>query len=382
MSSTIKELCEAVGPCCLAVVFMFTVAHVASAQRVIISEDFESNPPDTLPDGADFYARSVVGFVDPNTEPAKIVVSGGAFADPFDAENQSLVFHNPNSAAQMAITWTSAFQDDPSTFRNGTIEFDVWMDKPLPNPGKFWSFLDIRTGYGGADRSAVTTSGDVTVWDNIRIQNLFGQPEPVESVVDAGAQFSLGLQTTYTDPVPDGLMGPDQSFHVRFEINGTPGSESYVLKLNDTPITWLQDGEMVHPWVPGAPGINMLSFLTDASAFFSGGASNVYLDNLIVVNNDLPPLEELAGDYNGDEIVNAADYTVWRDTLGQMGSGLAADGNGNDEVDAGDYDVWEQHFGETAGSGSGIGGEQVPEPASLAIAVFMMGLLFAQRFQR
>ena len=43
-------------------------------------------------------------------------VSGGAFADPFGAGNQSVVFHNPNSAAQMAITWTSAFEDDPATF--------------------------------------------------------------------------------------------------------------------------------------------------------------------------------------------------------------------------------------------------------------------------
>src|SRR5436190_10493395 len=276
------------------------------AQRTILSADFQNDVPDTFPTSANFYARSLVPFVNPATEPAKITVTGGAFPDPFGAGNKSVIFYNPNSAAQMAITWTSIFQDDPATFKNGVIEFDVWMDKPLPvlgQPGgKFWSFLDMRIGYGDANRSAVSTVNDVTIWDNMRIQNV-NQPEPVENVVDAGAQMSVGLQTTYTDPVPGGLMAPNQSFHVKYEITGTAGNESYVIKLNNTPITWLQDGAMSHPWVPGAPGINTLSFLTDASGFFSGGAGNVYLDNLVVINNDLSP--GINGDYNNNGIVDA-----------------------------------------------------------------------------
>ena len=384
MSNAIGRLFGAIAARCIVVAAVCGIVPQAEAQRVILSEDFEGDTPDIFPSGADFYARSLVPFVNAMTEPAKIVVTGGTFSDPFGLGNQSVVFHNPNSAAQMAITWASAFEDNPSMFRNGTIDFDVWMDKPLPplgDPGaKFWSFLDIRTGFGGAERSGVTTVDDVTVWDNIRIQNIFGQPEPVENIVDAGAQYSVGLQTTYTDPVPDGLLAPDQSFHVTLEFTGTPGNESYVIEVNDTPITWLQDGEMSHPWAPGAPGVNMLSFLTDASAFFSGGAGNVYLDNLIIINSDLPPLEGLVGDYNGDETVNAADYTVWRDTLGAGGPDLPADGNGNDLVDATDYDVWREHFGETLGSGSGVAGVAIPEPASSALV--LMVLLFGLRLKR
>jgi hypothetical protein len=57
----------------------------------------------------------------------------------------------------------------------------------------------------------------------------------------------------------------------------------------------------------------------------------------------------LPGDYNGDGVVNAADYTVWRDTLGQSAaSGLLADGSGNGTVDQADYDLWKTHFGQTA----------------------------------
>jgi hypothetical protein len=352
---------------CLAV---FSGNYQVHAQRVILSEDFESDVPDMFPTGADFYARSCVQFVNCPTEPAKIVVTGGAFSDPFGAGNQSVILHNPNSAAQMAITWTSAFEDDPATFKNGVIEFDVWLDKPLPvlgQPGgKFWSFLDARLGFGGADRNGVSTVGDVTIWDNFRVQNLFPPtPDPVENVVDAGAQFTVGLQTTYTDPVPNGLMAPNQSFHVKYEINGTAGSESYILKLSDTAITWLQDGEMSHPWVPGASGVNILSFLTDASAFSTGaGAGNVYLDNLVVTNNDLPP--GLDGDYNSNGTVDAADYVLWRN-----GGPLQNEVDTPGTVNAADYTEWRARFGNSLGPGFAAG---VPEPASWVMLLLVFAL--------
>ena len=36
-----------------------------------------------------------------------------------------------------------------------------------------------------------------------------------------------------------------------------------------------------------------------------------------------------------DGTVNTADYTMWRDSLGESGSGLAADGNGDGKIDDG-----------------------------------------------
>ncbi len=55
------------------------------------------------------------------------------------------------------------------------------------------------------------------------------------------------------------------------------------------------------------------------------------------------------GDYSANGRVDAADYNIWRDTLGQtvtVGSG--ADGSRNGVVDQADYDLWRMHFGETA----------------------------------
>ena len=78
----------------------------------------------------------------------------------------------------------------------------------------------------------------------------------------------------------------------------------------------------------------------------------------------------IMGDYDLNGVVDEDDYTVWRDTLGQMGTGLAADGDGSGTIDSGDYDVWKLHFGESApGSGSaGASPSHVPEPAAFWLA--------------
>ena len=103
--------------------------------------------------------------------------------------------------------------------------------------------------------------------------------------------------------------------------------------------------------------------------FFAGAASNIDLsyalfDNL-VVSAVVPPL---AGDYNDDGVVDAADYTVWRDSLGSS-SDLAADGNDNGVIDPGDYTVWENNFGATSSASASA----VPEPT--AAVLLAAGLL-------
>lgn len=53
------------------------------------------------------------------------------------------------------------------------------------------------------------------------------------------------------------------------------------------------------------------------------------------------------GDFNEDGLVNAADYTLYRDTLGQVVTPLTgADADGSGMVDEADYDIWTATYGQ------------------------------------
>ncbi|WP_146565431.1 choice-of-anchor Q domain-containing protein [Posidoniimonas corsicana] len=79
------------------------------------------------------------------------------------------------------------------------------------------------------------------------------------------------------------------------------------------------------------------------------------------------------GDYNRDGVVDAADYTVWRDQSGLTVSRLTgADGDGDGRVDQNDYRVWRSHFGlrydlPVAEPGDTVGG---PAAADAALALW------------
>jgi pectate lyase len=70
-----------------------------------------------------------------------------------------------------------------------------------------------------------------------------------------------------------------------------------------------------------------------------------------------PPL---AGDYNDDGTVDAADYTVWRDAI-TSGAELLNETESLGIVDTDDYAAWKANFGAVGGSGGGANAS-VPEP--------------------
>jgi len=90
----------------------------------------------------------------------------------------------------------------------------------------------------------------------------------------------------------------------------------------------------------------------------------------------LPP----TGDYNGNHIVDAADYVVWRKTQGQTGVplGSGADGNANGTIEIGDFNYWRARFGNVIESGLGAGAA-VPEPSTFTLA--LLGLISFQRLR-
>jgi hypothetical protein len=80
----------------------------------------------------------------------------------------------------------------------------------------------------------------------------------------------------------------------------------------------------------------------------------------------------LAGDYNGDHNVDAADYTVWSDNIGA--TSLTNETASLNIVDSNDFDAWKNNFGASdLGSGGLATAAQVPEPSTalLALAAFV-----------
>ena len=63
----------------------------------------------------------------------------------------------------------------------------------------------------------------------------------------------------------------------------------------------------------------------------------------------------LAGDYQADGLVNAADYNLWRATFGgAMFPGVAADGNASGAADAADYVLWRKSASSSANQLSAV----------------------------
>ncbi|QDT69789.1 Peptidyl-prolyl cis-trans isomerase A precursor [Planctomycetes bacterium MalM25] len=75
------------------------------------------------------------------------------------------------------------------------------------------------------------------------------------------------------------------------------------------------------------------------------------------------------GDYNFDGVVDAADYTVWRDSNGST-TLAEADGNGDGVVNGADLTIWQNNYGAVASSAAFA----VPEPTA-SLLVVMLGVV-------
>lgn len=103
-----------------------------------------------------------------------------------------------------------------------------------------------------------------------------------------------------------------------------------------------------------------------------------------VVNLTVSILNFKAGDYDFNGVVNAADYTVWRNSF-RSTTNAAADGNGNGIVDVADYVVWRNTLGQSGGPGMGTGlyvESPVPEPSAVLAVLCNTPWLSARRWRR
>jgi len=91
------------------------------------------------------------------------------------------------------------------------------------------------------------------------------------------------------------------------------------------------DGE----WTPSPANLSSTGTKTFPSG--NGSAGGAFALNFTI----------LPGDYNRNNAIDAADYTVWRNHLGITSGGGQADGDGDGDgdVDNDDYQIWKAQFG-------------------------------------
>lgn len=193
----------------------------------------------------------------------------------------------------------------------------------------------------GDNGGAFTLSGGLQVKSTGGSLLEFSLGSVSSSLLINGGQFGINTSgTTIIDLIDSGGVTPGQHTLINWSGASTP-----------TAITL------------GSFSLGNVSPALSGGSLVLNGSSLSY-----VVPGDLA----VPGDYNDNGVVDAADYSVWRDHLGQTFQLVnevpdATPGMVTEE----DYTAWKANFGNTSGSGAISGGyAAVPEPASASIGMF------------
>jgi len=246
------------------------------------------------------------------------------------------------SIAQTTISGNSAdvgggaWIDGESTFNHSTVAFN---EASIIGGGLFATTGQLRlnqTIVGGND---APTGPDLT--------GLVGATfDPRYSLIGTNANSGLA-EAPLGSPDADGnLIGaPFSQINPRLGVLVDNGG----IELPD------ESRVLTHALLPSSPAVNAgdpsaVAGVDGVPAHDQRGApfTRVYGGRIDIGAVEVIPADFLPGDYSIDGVVDAMDYTVWRETLGAVVSpGAGADGNGDGVVDDRDYAVWKSNFGVT-----------------------------------
>lgn len=254
------------------------------------------------------------------------------------------------------------------SFNSGSIDFDVRQGASILVGGNFL----VGQHDGKQNGQQLMNDEDITV-------TIAGSLEASGSVILGDRYGNASSATSMdVDVLLDIAEGTLRTADVRFAPNGDLDRYLDIASNNTMGIRIGQEGTLV---IVGSDATAKLTdFLNDGLLYTDdpSGTINITFDGSDTLVQVV--VASLPGDYNQDGIVDASDYTVWRDSLGQSGNGLAADGNNSGTVDLADYLIWKQNF--ASASGSALGRSSVPEPASLLLTATVVCLYFSRQFRR
>jgi hypothetical protein len=218
------------------------------------------------------------------------------------------------------------------------------------NPGAYWS---VTNNVDTTDISAVSLRSDFTFNPSVSgaIQDLSFSYDAITNISGQGQG---------TAPA---LMQNGKLYEVQPENTGYYSSYTSIsFAVLHAESFFAFDGSHTHPDFSTAGATIAFGFANSngGTGIFSHRTTQSHYDNFSVVVNFTPA----SGDYNRNGVIDAADYTVWRDTLGST-TDLRADGNADGIVNQLDYQIWKDNFPHSGAGSAAI--DAVPEPFALGL---------------
>jgi ASPIC and UnbV/FG-GAP-like repeat len=240
-----------------------------------------------------------------------------------------------------------------------------------------WKFTDVTVAAGvagGIEGGYDSAWGDIDLDgdQDLIVPNNMGSiaaPIPEHAFInDASTNGNHWLYLRLHGPA-DNTTGLGASLYATID-EGTLDERTIRREANTNAGTFNQSDLPVHFGLGGAELIDQLRVVwPDGTVQF---LQDVAVDQYLTIDFPTP----LAGDYNTDGIVDAADYTVWRNHLG---SGVSLPNDTTPGVGQDDYTRWKINFGATTAGSAAVsaGDATIPEPSVatlLAICLAILGM--------
>lgn len=293
------------------------------------------------------------------------------------------------------------------TYGNKPVVYVSWFDAI-----RFANWMHNGQGSGDTETGAYTIVGGATPTNPDSIVRNAGAKWylPTENQWYKAAYYSSvgGVYFDYptsSDSLPTNVLPAMETGNSANYVDGaifTTGNSSYPMTpvgaytQSDSAYGTLDQGGNAAEWTetPASAGrrVRRGGSWNQAASFMSSAVREIPFAEvtetsfggfrLAAINVSTVP-----GDYNGNGVVDAADYIVWRDHVGttyQLQNEVLNTSTGG--VDQDDYTAWRARFGNTSGTGAenDLLGAAVPEPgaAVLALAGLVIVGVIARRERR
>ncbi|MCA9239579.1 MAG: autotransporter-associated beta strand repeat-containing protein, partial [Planctomycetales bacterium] len=236
------------------------------------------------------------------------------------------------------------FDPDETTINNtGSLNFELGND------------ATVKTA-NNTENDLISVSGTVRIGAGGGGGNAFGSEQFVVNAIIADGVFDTNNNYTLIDAGTLTLQGGvnASNFQVNFTdslgnvITGSRYTAAVVLDTAADEVQLNVDGTPVSlTWT----GANSTAWDIQTTANWSGGDTQFANLDAVTFDDSSSTGGPQPGDFNNDGFVNAADYTLWRDNLGdadETAIGNNGDGGG---ITQDDYIVWRDNYGQTGGAG-------------------------------